>query len=80
MWQWLVITPLIVASAAYAAWALMPSPTRLRLAHWLSRRAVAGPLARVAARLERAALPAGGCDSCPASRLGPGNGRKPPAG
>lgn len=80
MWQWLVIAPLVVVSTAYAAWALMPPPTRLRLARWLSRRAGGGPLARVAARLERAALPAGGCESCPASRLGPGNGRKPPRG
>ena len=32
MWQWLVIAPLVAASAAYAAWALMPAPTRLRFA------------------------------------------------
>jgi len=81
MWQWLVIVPLVVASACYAAWALVPAPTRLRFARWMSRRVAAGPapLARLAARLERAALPAGGCDSCPASRVAPGGERKPPA-
>jgi hypothetical protein len=81
VWQWLVIAPLLAASACYAAWVLMPVPTRLRVARWLSRRAAAGPapLARAAARLERAALPAGACDSCPASRLTPGNERKPRA-
>ena len=78
MWQWLVIAPLVFASAAYAAWALMPPQTRLRLARWLSRQAGGGPLARVSARLERAALPAGGCESCPASRVAPRNGPKPP--
>ena len=81
MWQWLVIVPLVVASACYAAWALVPAPTRLRFARWMSRRVAAGPapLARLAARLERAALPAGGCDSCPASRIVPGGKRTPPA-
>lgn len=81
MWQWAVIVPLVVASACYAAWALVPAPTRLRFARWLSRRLAAGPapLARLAARLERAALPAGGCDSCPASRVAPGDERGPPA-
>jgi len=81
MWQWFVIVPLVVASACYAAWALVPAPTRLRFARWLSHRASGGPalLARLAARLERAALPSGGCDSCPASRVVPGGERKPPA-
>jgi hypothetical protein len=80
MWQWLVIVPLVLASACYAAWALVPAPTRLRFARWMSRQAAAGPapLARLAARLERAALPSGGCDSCPASRLTSGAERKPP--
>ncbi|MBS1200537.1 MAG: hypothetical protein H6R27_1215 [Proteobacteria bacterium] len=81
MWQWLVIAPLVAASAAYAAWALMPAPTRLRFARWLAHRAAGGPapLAGLAARLERAALPSGGCDSCPASRVATGADRKPPA-
>jgi hypothetical protein len=79
MWQWLVIAPAVALSAAYAAWRLMPAQARLRLARWLSRQAARGPapLARLGARLEQAALPAGGCDSCPASRLGPpGQGGK----
>lgn len=82
MWQWLVIAPAVALSAAYAAWKLMPPASRLRLARWLSRQASRGPapLARLAARLEQAALPAGGCDSCPASRLvppGPGDKARP---
>lgn len=79
MWQWLVIAPAIAISAAYAAWKLMPAQTRLRLARWLSLQAARGPapLARLGARLEQAALPAGDCDSCPASRLSPpGEGGK----
>jgi hypothetical protein len=73
MWQWLVIAPAVALSAAYATWKLMPAQSRLRLARWLSRQTSRGPapLARLGARLEQAALPAGGCDSCPASRLGP---------
>jgi hypothetical protein len=73
MWQWLIIAPAVALSAAYATWKLMPTQSRLRLARWLSRQASRGPapLARLGARLEQAALPAGGCDSCPATRLGP---------
>jgi hypothetical protein len=73
MWQWLVVAPVVVASAAYAAWKLMPGQTRLRLARWLSRQSSRGPasLARLGRRLEQAAAPAGGCDACPATRLDP---------
>ena len=79
MWQWVVVAPLVLGSAAYAAWRLSPPMTRRRFAGWLSRTAAHGPgwLSRLAARLERAALPAGGCESCPASRVGPGRDRKP---
>lgn len=71
MWQWLVIAPLVAASAAYAAWMLMPAPVRLRFARWLSRTTsgAPAPLTRAAAWLERAAMPAGGCASCPATRI-----------
>jgi len=81
VWQWLVIVPLVAASGCYAAWALAPSPSRLRFARWLVRRTVTGPapVGRLAARLERAAMPASGCDACPASRVAPGASRKPPA-
>jgi hypothetical protein len=74
MWQWLVVVPLVAASAAYAAWRLLPGTTRWRFARWISRRSASGPawLAGAAARLERAAQPAGGCEACPASRLAPG--------
>jgi len=82
MWQWLLIAPAVAFSAVYAAWKLMPAPSRLRLAHWLSRRLAGGPpvLAGLGARLERAAMPAAGCDSCPATRLtAPGaSGKAPP--
>jgi hypothetical protein len=79
MWQWLLIAPLVAASAAYAAWRLVPGTTRWRFARWFSRRAAHGPawLARAAQRLERAALPAGGCDACPATRVAPGAPRRP---
>lgn len=79
MWQWLVVIPLVVASAAYAAWRLVPGATRWRFAQWLSRRSAAGPawLARAAQRLERDAQPAGGCESCPASRMAPGQKHGP---
>jgi len=81
MWQWLVVVPVIVTSAVYAAWALTPASTRLAFARWLARHAVAGPatLKRLAARLESRARPSGGCDSCPASRVAPAPGRRPPA-
>jgi hypothetical protein len=82
MWQWLVIVPLVVASAAYAGWAVMPVSTRVRATRWLSQRLSGSdtPLARLARRLERAALPTGsGCDACPASRIDPAADRKPPA-
>jgi hypothetical protein len=82
MWQWLLIAPAVGLSAAYAAWKLMPAPSRLRLARWLSRRLPASPsvLAGLGERLERAAMPAGGCDSCPATRLAPpgASGKAPP--
>jgi hypothetical protein len=79
MWQWLVIAPLVALSATYAAWIVMPAATRLRVARWLSRRASpwSPALARLGAGLERAALPAGGCDSCPASRIGSPQDGKP---
>lgn len=75
MWQWLVIAPVVAASAVYAAWRLAPGAARWRFARWLSRRTAGGPpwLARTAQRLERAAQPAGGCESCPASRVAPGS-------
>jgi hypothetical protein len=73
MWQWLIIIPAVALSATYAAWKLMPAQSRLRLARWLSRRMAGGPatLARLGERLEQAAMPAGGCDACPATRLTP---------
>ena len=73
MWQWLIIAPLVALSAAYAAWIVMPAPSRLRVARWLSRQASRGSpaLARLGARLERAAQPTGSYSSCPASRLDP---------
>jgi hypothetical protein len=84
MWQWLLIAPVVAFSAVYAAWKLMPASSRLRFARWLSRRLAGGPgaLARLGERLERAAMPAGGCDSCPATRLAPpgASGKAPPRG
>jgi hypothetical protein len=73
MWQWLLIAPVVVFSAVYAVWKLMPAQTRLRFARWLARRLAAAPspLPQLGAHLERAAMPAGGCESCPASRLAP---------
>jgi hypothetical protein len=81
VWQWLVIAPLVAASAAYAAWALAPATARFAFVRWLAQRTSAwpAPVARLTARLGRAAVPSGGCDSCPASRVAPGPGRKPPA-
>ena len=81
LWQWLIVAPLIAASAAYAAWAVMPVTTRVRATRWLAQRLSGSPapLARLAVRLERAALPTGsGCDACPASRVSPLAGRKSP--
>ncbi len=71
MWQWLIVGVLVLASAAYAAWALLPTATRLRLARRLA--AAPGPLARLGERLERAARPVrksgADCDACPQSRV-----------
>ena len=82
MWPWLIILPLVIMSAGYVAWIVMPAPTRLRVARWLSRQASHGPapLARLGERLEQAAQPTGGCGSCPASRIGqtPGSKARPP--
>ena len=82
MWQWLLVAPLVAVSAAYAAWRLAPAATRWRFAQWFSCRAVRGPpwLAQVARRLERSALPAGSCESCPASRVAPGRNAATPKG
>ena len=66
MIQWLVVAILVLASALYALWSLMPPRARLRLLD-----AIAGQSPRVAwaARLRRTALAelAGGCGSCAAN-------------
>ena len=79
MWQWLAVAPLVALSATYAAWRLAPATTRWKFARWFTRRAKDGPpwLVRLAGRLERAALPAGSCESCPASRVTPGRSGQP---
>ncbi len=77
MWQWLVVAPLVLASAGYAAWAVAPAASRLRFARWLARRP-GGRMRTLSGRLERAALPRGSCESCPGSRVAPPRAGKPP--
>ena len=82
MWQWAVVAVLVVLSAAYAGWALLPLATRARLARGLA--AGPGPLAWIGRRLVRGARPVpktgADCDACPLTRVG-GDGlgdRRPP--
>jgi hypothetical protein len=81
MWQWLLVAMLVLLSAVYAAWALLPAVTRQRLARRLA--SIPGPLARVGERLERAARPVtrtgADCDACPHSRVDSGVRKRPPA-
>jgi len=81
MWQWFLVATLVLVSAVYAAWALLPAATRLRLARRLA--SIPGPLAQVGARLERAARPVtktgADCDACPQSRVANGARKRPPA-
>ena len=80
MWQWILVAVIVAASAVYAAWALLPAATRLRLA----RRLAAGPapLAALGARLAPGAHPGpetgADCDACPHSRVGNGGRERPP--
>ncbi len=74
MWQGAIVVLLVLASAAYAVWALTPAHRRPALAAWtaalLSR--CPGPLARLGARIERStrSMPAaGGCSACPQTRI-----------
>jgi len=80
MWQWLIVGVLVLASAAYAVWALLPAATRLRLARRLA--AGPGPLAQAGQRLERAARPVprsgADCDACPQSRVVGERRKRPP--
>ena len=41
MWQWFLVATLVLVSAVYAAWALLPAATRLRLARRLA--SIPGP-------------------------------------
>ena len=80
MWQWLIVAMLVLASASYAAWALLPAATRLRLARHLA--AAPGPLAQIGKRLLAAARPVSrtgaDCDDCPHSRVVDGTRKRPP--
>jgi hypothetical protein len=81
MWQTFVAGLIVVASAAYVLWALLPSVSRLRLARRLaaSVRRSGRPrwLVRAGTALERAASRgAGGCSECKAVRPEPGRSRR----
>ena len=80
MWQWVLVALIVAASAAYAAWALLPAATRLRLAGRLA--AAPAPFAALGQRLTRASRPlpktGADCDACPHSRVGTGSPQRPP--
>ncbi len=72
MLQGIIVSILVIGASAYAAWALMPSATRLRLAgrfrDWTRAREVPAWLEKVSVRLEnRAQTRLGGCERCPAA-------------
>lgn len=82
MLESLLVGLIVFVAAAYAAWALIPAPTRQRLA---LRSAVAlggaeagGLKGRLAARLlALARAKAGGCGDCPANTLTPAESSGP---
>ena len=76
MLESILVGLIVVAAAAYAAWALTPAVSRnrlaLRLAHGLGDPDAPGLRGRMAAWLQRLArAPAGGCSDCPANTLTP---------
>ena len=79
MWQAIIVGLIVVAAAAYVAWALLPAALRLRLAQgigaWGRQPGRAGWLARAATAVENGARARlGGCSDCGAVQASP----KPP--
>ena len=82
MLETILVSLIVLVAAAYAAWALLPAPTRRNLA-LKGARALGGPgspgtrgrLAGVLQRLANART--GGCNDCPAATLTPAE-RQPP--
>ncbi len=79
----LIVAAVVLAAFVYAAWSLLPTPARLRIARALGRaadRGSAGPwLGRLASRLERTASRRGSaCSGCDAGQAA--TGRHPPSG
>jgi hypothetical protein len=71
-----VVGLIVVAAAAYAAWALTPAISRnrfaARLAHGVGGPEASGLRGRLATWLQRLAkAPVGGCGDCPANTLTP---------
>jgi hypothetical protein len=76
MWQTLIVGPMVLAAAVYAAWALVPAALRLRLAvrfgTWAVRPGRPVWIRRLAAVLERRARSGlGGCSDCAAAQPPP---------
>lgn len=69
MWQHAAVIAIVIASAAYAAWTLLPAFARGRMRNRLARFLARwpGPAAVLARRLAWEPAPAGGCTACPAS-------------
>jgi hypothetical protein len=72
MWQSLVVGLIVLVATTYAAWALVPAGTRLRIASrfyaWTRGAGRPAWLGRIAAAMERSARARmGGCSDCSAA-------------
>jgi hypothetical protein len=69
--QQLIVFPLILVAALFAAWRLLGAASRVRLMAWLLRgvspRSAIGGWLHHRLELRRAALQAGGCGNCSAN-------------
>jgi hypothetical protein len=82
MLETIVVSLIVLVAAAYAAWAMLPAPTRRSLA-LKGAQALGGPqspgargrLAGVLLRLANART--GGCNDCPAATLTPAERAQP---
>lgn len=73
--QQLIVFPLIIAAALFAAWRLLGAASRVRLMAWLLRgvspRSSIGGWLHERLEQRRAALQAGGCSNCSANASAP---------
>ncbi len=77
MIQWLIVGALVLASASYALWSLLPARARLRALDTFAGRSPQAGWAQALRRRTLAEL-AGGCGSCAANGDADAPGATPP--